>query len=90
MRIRWTPAAADLEQINDYLKAPHPQYRHATMRKLYAGAQSLQEWPNRGRLGAEQGTRELVFPPMPYVLVYRVRETSVEVLRIFHGAQERQ
>jgi len=90
MRIRWTPAAAsDLQQINDYLRSHHPQYRDATVRKLYAAAQSLKNWPNRGRIGAEEDTRELLFPPLPYVLVYRVKEETVEVLRIFHGAQER-
>jgi plasmid stabilization system protein ParE len=36
MRIRWTPpAAADMQGIGDYLKEDHPQYREATMRKLY-------------------------------------------------------
>jgi addiction module RelE/StbE family toxin len=90
MRIRWTPAAAaDLQSISDYLKAHYPQYRSATIRKLYGAALSLKDWPNRGRIGSEEGTRELVFPPMPYVLVYRVRGNSVEVLRIYHGAQER-
>ncbi len=36
MRIRWTPAAAaDLQDISDYLKEHHPHYRQPTMRKLY-------------------------------------------------------
>jgi plasmid stabilization system protein ParE len=36
MRIRWTPAAAcDLQSISNYLKEHHPQYRQATMRKIY-------------------------------------------------------
>ncbi|HVP46435.1 MAG TPA: type II toxin-antitoxin system RelE/ParE family toxin, partial [Bryobacteraceae bacterium] len=70
MRIRWTPAAAaDLEHINKYLKARHPHYRQPTMRKLYEGVRSLKEWPNRGRVGREDGTRELLFPPLPYVAV---------------------
>ena len=31
MRIRWTPAAAaDLEQISNYLKEHHPHYRQPT------------------------------------------------------------
>ena len=90
MRIRWTPAAvADLQHISDYLKEHHPHYRHPTMRKLYAAIQSLKEWPHRGRVGREEGSRELSFPPLPYVAVYRVAEQSNEVLRIYHGAQAR-
>jgi len=90
MRIRWTPAAAtDLEQINRYLKERHPQYQHATIRKLYETIQLLKQWPLLGRIGREEGTREVLFPPLPYVAVYRVHEETIEILRIYHGAQER-
>ena len=90
MRIRWTPAAAaDLEQIGDYLKDRHPQHRQPTVRKLYEAIRSLKEWPHGGRLGREDGTRELLFPPLPYIAVYRVKEQSIEVLRIYHAAQDR-
>ena len=67
MRIRWTPAAAaDLQQISDYLKGHHPQYREPSLRKIYSSIQSLKEWPHRGRVGREEGTRELLFLPLPY------------------------
>ncbi len=90
MRIRWTPAAAaDLQNLSDYLKDHHPHYRQPTVRRVYAAVQSLKEWPHRGRAGREEGTRELLFPPLPYIAVYRVKGQSVEVLRIYHGAQER-
>ena len=90
MRIQWTPAAAaDLQNLSDYLKDHHPHYRQPTMRKVYAAVQSLKEWPHRGRAGREEGTRELLFPPLPYIAVYRVKGQSIEVLRIYHGAQER-
>ena len=90
MRIRWTPAAAaDLQHINDYLKDHHPHYRQPTIRKLYETIRSLKELPHRGRPGREEGTREIQFPPLPYVAVYRVKEQSIEVLRIYHRAQNR-
>ena len=70
MRISWTPAAAaDLEHISNYLKERHPHYRQPTMRKLYEAIRSLKESPQRGRLGREDGTRELLFllcPTSPY------------------------
>jgi toxin ParE1/3/4 len=90
MRIRWTPAAAaDLQRISDYLKEHHSHYRQPTMRKLYEDIGSLKQWPQRGRIGREDGTRELLFPPTPYVAVYRVREQTIEVMRIYHAAQDR-
>ena len=90
MRIRWTPAAAaDLQHIADYLNQHHPHYRQPTLRKLYETIRSLKDSPFRGRPGSQQGTREIVFPPLPYVAVYRIQQQVIEVLRIYHGAQER-
>jgi toxin ParE1/3/4 len=88
MRIRWTPAA-DLQGISDYLKERHPRYHDPTMRRLYDDIRALKRWPGRGRPGREEGTREILFPPTPYVAVYRVRAETIEVMRIYHAAQER-
>jgi toxin ParE1/3/4 len=90
MRIRWTPAAAaDLQQINDYLSAHHPHYRQATIRKIYETIRSLKQSPHRGRPGRVEGTREVLFLPLPYVAVYRVNGQTIAVLRIYHHAQDR-
>ncbi|MGH9431723.1 MAG: type II toxin-antitoxin system RelE/ParE family toxin [Terriglobia bacterium] len=89
MRIRWTPAAADLQHISSYLEDRHPHYRQPTMRKLYEAIRSLKDLPHRGHIGREEGTRELLFPPLPYIAVYRVKEQDIEVLRIYHIAQGR-
>lgn len=90
MRIRWTKSAAsDLEDLSNYLKEHHPTYWRPTIRKIYASIESLKEWPYRGRPGREEETRELLFPPLPYIVVYRTKDQAVEVLRIYHGAQDR-
>ena len=49
----------------------------------------MKEWPERGSPGREKGTREILFPPAPYVAVYRVKEQTIEVMRIYHAAQDR-
>lgn len=91
MRIRWTPpVVADLESISQYLRDRHPEYREATMRRIYNKIRSLKDAPYLGRPGAIDGTRELPFPPLPFLAVYRVSGETVEVLRVFHGAQSRQ
>ena len=58
-------------------------------RKLYEAIHPLKTLPQRGRPGREEGTREILFPPLPYVAVYRLKEQSIEVARIYHGAQDR-
>jgi toxin ParE1/3/4 len=75
--------AADLEEISEYLKERHPPYWQPTIRRLYQAIRSLKEGPNQGRLGREEGTRVLPFPPLPYIAIYRVKEGTVEILRIY-------
>jgi plasmid stabilization system protein ParE len=59
------------------------------MRKLYGTIRELKQWPGRGRPGREGGTREILFPPTPYVAVYRVTEQTINVMRIYHTARDR-
>jgi toxin ParE1/3/4 len=90
MRIRWTaPAVADLESIKKYLDRHFPHFSRSTVLRLYEGVRSLKTMPERGRMGLRAGTREFILAPMPYIIVYRVREDAVEILRLYHGAQER-
>jgi len=47
---------------------------------------SLETIPNRGRSGRMAGTREFVVAP--FILVYRVGADVVEILRVYHSAQD--
>ena len=90
MRIRWTPAAAEnLESIYIYLCEHYPSFAVSTVRVLYESARALRAFPERGRLGEIDGTREFVLPRLPYIIVYRINEQTIEVLHIYHGAQDR-
>ena len=48
---------------------------------------ALDTFPDRGRGGRVEGTRELVFASLSFVAVYEVLD-RVQVLRILHGAQQ--
>jgi toxin ParE1/3/4 len=90
VQVRWTPAAAaDLQSISDYLIEHLPSLSHSTINQVYDAIRSLKSMPNRGRRGAEPGTRELVVTRLPYIVVYRVKDEAVEILRILHAAQSR-
>ena len=90
MRIRWTPAAADdLQQIHDYLLEHEPHLARSTVIALREAIYSLRTFPFRGKAGAIAETRELVHERLPYIVVYRVKEDVVEVLHIWHAAQDR-
>lgn len=89
MRLRWTASALrDLERITDYLFDETPLHAPRLVRSLYKSTTALKTFPNRGRPGKKQGTRELVIPSLPYIVVYKVREDSVYIARILHAAQQ--
>lgn len=90
MRIRWTAAAADdLEHIRNYLREHRPDFADPTVRELYEATLSLKTSPRRGRPGRETGTRELVVQRLPYIVAYRIRHETIEILHIFHASQSR-
>jgi len=89
MRVRWTiPAADDLYNIVRHIQTDNPQAAADAAEFLYDGCASLRKFPHIGRKGRIEGTRELVFSGLPYTLVYRIQDQIVEVIRIYHGAQD--
>jgi len=88
MTVRWSPeAAADFDSIIAYLLEQSPSAADRIARTIYTAASSLDTFPNRGRLGRVEGTRELVLAPLPYIVVYRVVADAVEISRVLHGSQ---
>jgi plasmid stabilization system protein ParE len=89
MRLRWTvPAADDLENIKNYLQRNYPDFAEPTVRTIYQRIRLLKTTPNAGRPGHRSDTRELALTPLPYVVVYAVKTGAVEILHIYHGAQD--
>jgi toxin ParE1/3/4 len=89
MRLRWTSsAAADLQQIADRLFEEIPASAPAVVRRIYNAPERLTTFPESGRPGRQAGTRELVIPALPYVMVYDLSGDVVRILRVLHGAQK--
>jgi toxin ParE1/3/4 len=89
MQLRWTEGAADdLERIADYLGVHAPERAGELVRALYEAPSDLLIFPNRGRAGKKEGTREFVLAPLPYIVVYQVRGEVIFVVRVLHGAQK--
>lgn len=88
MRVRWTiPAAQDLEEITLYIQRDSESAARAVAKALFDAANSLDLLPSRGRVGRIPGTRELVVTGLPYIVLYEVADTAVQILHIYHGAR---
>ena len=89
MKIRWTTEATDnLEHIRRHIEEDNPEAALKTVRSIFDHIKKLSVFPNRGRTGRKEGTRELVLSPLPYFVVYRVQDHTVAILYIRHGAQQ--
>jgi addiction module RelE/StbE family toxin len=82
------PALADLAHIRQYIGQENPHAATRVAVQLIAACDRLEYLPERGRPGLVPGTRELTVI-WPYVIVYRVAVSSVEILRVWHGARDR-
>ena len=74
MRLRWTtPAAQDLYNIVLHIQRDNPGAAVKIAQTLYDDCDKLGNFPRRGRKGRIEGTPELVFPGLPYIIVYRIK-----------------
>jgi toxin ParE1/3/4 len=48
----------------------------------------LSSYSHLGRPGRQAGTRELPVPGTPYVVIYRIEKSIVEIATVLHGRQE--
>lgn len=86
MKIVWTDeAVGQLEAIVTYIEALNPAAAARLGERLVELADSLAEFPHRGR-DAGDGKREMT-TVRPYILRYRVEGDRVVILRIRHGAR---
>lgn len=88
MKIAWSPAAiADRDAIFDYIETDSPRAAIAVDERIEAAVVRLAQYPESGRPGRVEGTRELVVNDAPYILPYRVDGDIVRILRVLHSAR---
>jgi toxin ParE1/3/4 len=89
VRVRWLRVAlANLEAEADYLAEDNAAAAGRFVRRILRAVKLLGKNPAMGRPGRVPGTRELVVRGTPYIIPYRVRGDSMEILRVFHTARK--
>lgn len=89
MDVVWTKwAAADLHQVRRHIRSQNPSAAERTGERIESATMQIARHPDIGRKGEVSGTRELVIPGLPYIVVYRVSGEAVQILRVFHDRQE--
>ncbi len=89
VRIIWSPdAAADLEEICDYIAKDSEHFAWVFAQGIINAIERLQIFPESGRIVPEynqKGIREIIF--QNYRIVYRIKPDAVEIVTITHGAR---
>ena len=89
MHLYWSAfALADRQAIFDFIEADNPRAAIAIDERIQTRVMGLARFPEMGRSGRVEGTRELVVSGTPYIAAYRVDGETVRILRILHGAQQ--
>ncbi|HBM2944856.1 type II toxin-antitoxin system RelE/ParE family toxin [Klebsiella michiganensis] len=85
MEIKWLrKAIANLEAEFRYIAEDDPQAAERFVNEAWRLTQLLKEQPAMGREGRVPETRELILHNYPYIIPYRVRNNTVQLLRVFH------
>ena len=74
--------------IKQYIAADNPIAAEQVVTYIIATADSLSAFPLLGRMGRKAGTRELVVPQYPYLLVYRLTASKVTILTVAHQSRK--
>jgi toxin ParE1/3/4 len=88
MPLIWrSQALTDLRAVRDYIARDDPGAANGIAQRIRQAVMQLETFPQQGRPGRRQGTRELIVSDTPYIVVYRVRAGTIRILRIMHGRQ---
>jgi addiction module RelE/StbE family toxin len=88
VRLEWSIfAQTDRDEIFDYIEGDSLQAAIVVDNRIRVQIERLAEFPESGRPGRVEGTRELVIHRTPYIAAYRIVGDTVRILRVLHGAQ---
>ena len=89
MKLSWLPKAiANRDAQIAYIAQDNPGAAISQGDRIADQIEILLEHPEIGRPGRKKGTRELVISRTPFVIVYRVKGTVIEIIRLLHSSQQ--
>jgi plasmid stabilization system protein ParE len=88
MRVRWLrKALRNLDDEAAYIATDDAAAARLVVKRVLDAVSSLAEQPGLGRPGRVPSTRELIVAKTRYIVPYRVRGDTVEILRVFHTSR---
>jgi toxin ParE1/3/4 len=89
VKVRWTRlAVADLDSAYRYIAADNAAAASRVIESIEKAVAVLCRHPEAGRAGRIKGTRELVVSGTPFVVAYRFRRDSIQILAVIHASRK--
>ena len=88
LKLRWTgPALQDLRDASDFIARDRPGAADDVVGRLFEAAESLLEYPERGRVHPETGLRLLPVRRTSMMLVYEIADGAILIYEVRHMAR---
>lgn len=89
MHIKWLKKVLrNIEQIHEYIARDNPVAAVRITLKIQQAVSQLADTSYIGRLGRVEGTRELVILQTPYIVIYRIKGETVQIIRVLHSSRK--
>ena len=89
MIVGWTPlAVAHLQSAWEYISRDSSASADSLIERIFGAVERLQQYPQLGRAGRVDGTRELVITGTPFIVAYREHRNQVQILAVLYGSQK--
>jgi toxin ParE1/3/4 len=89
LRVRWLRTTlANLEAHAQYIARDNRAAARRVVAAIERSGALVARYPASGRRGRVESTRELVVPGTPYIVPYRVRGHTLQILRVFYAARK--
>ncbi len=90
-KVNWTKIAInDLESVFNYIAEieDRPETARLMIKKIIEGVDQIKSFPESGRPGRVKGTKELIIVTTPFIVVYKMKKGSLEILTVLHHARK--
>ncbi len=89
MKLIWSPEAIDdLISVQQYIAKDDPRAaREVVLAITTLIEHQLPAFPHSGREGRVKDTLELVVPSLPFVIPYRIKQNTIEIVRVYHASR---
>lgn len=81
-------AESDLDELARFYAERDPRVALRLLAAIEKAREHLSHFPESGRPGRVDGTREWIVWGTPFILVYLIRNGSLRLLRVLHHARQ--